>query len=57
MNRDDSSESGGWLDDFQEGSTTEAFMERLKKGMLLFSRDTPPEVIARGTLERFPPDD
>lgn len=57
VNADDGSESDDWLDDYEEGSTNEAFMERLKKGMLLFSGDTRPEVIAEETVKHFGFDD
>ena len=34
-------EDDSWLDDYEEGSTNEEVMERVKKGMLLFHPDTP----------------
>ena len=40
-------EDDSWLDDYEEGSTSEEVLDRVKRGMLLFDPDTPPEIIAR----------
>lgn len=45
-----------WLDDYEEGSTNEEFIDRMKRGMLLWRPDATPEEIARGMAERFGPE-
>ena len=42
-----------WLDDYEEGSTTEEFIHRMKNGMLLFDADVSSEEIARQVVEEF----
>ncbi len=44
-----------WLDDYEEGSTNEEVMGRIKKGMLIWGPDSTPEDIAREMTEKFEP--
>ena len=45
------------LDDYEQGSTNEEVMERVKKGMLIWGPEATPEDIARGMAEKFGPPD
>lgn len=49
----DDDQPADWLDDYEEGSTSEEFLDRMKRGALLWTRDATPEEIARGTVEHF----
>lgn len=44
-----------WLDDYEEGSTSEEVLDRLKRGALLWDNDATPEEIAQAMTERFGP--
>lgn len=51
---DDEQDPLAWLDTYEEGSTAEEVLDRVKRGMLLFRTDTPADIIAAVVADGFP---